>query len=324
MRGKLLGRVPTRRILVTGAPRSATTFVGKVLSWPLGVDYLHEPFNPLCGLPSVELLQIDIAGSPADLRSRITIELDALLRYEPMLRTGYYERDPLMHRLAKRVFGGRGPFNLRLARMNPFSSAVVVKDPFAVMAIDALVDRWNFEPVCLVRHPFAFVAAVQRVGWQPTRSLRDLASQPHVIARMQEEDRAALTEGFPSNEMRAGALLWRILTRELVNASERHSEAVLLTHEQLSADPVVTFRDLYGRFALPWTSRIERRVVTMTGGSNPAEATRNRTQGFSRDSGSLLQHRLSSLEPEVRESLWTIVADVATRWYTPSGLRSQA
>lgn len=41
-------------ILVTGTVRSGTTFVGKVLSLPLEVDYIHEPFNPLCGMPGID------------------------------------------------------------------------------------------------------------------------------------------------------------------------------------------------------------------------------------------------------------------------------
>jgi hypothetical protein len=41
-------------IFVTGVIRSGTTFVGKVLSLPLSVDYIHEPFNPLCGMPGID------------------------------------------------------------------------------------------------------------------------------------------------------------------------------------------------------------------------------------------------------------------------------
>jgi hypothetical protein len=35
-----------RPILVTGAPRSGTTWVGKMLALAPGVGYVHEPFNP--------------------------------------------------------------------------------------------------------------------------------------------------------------------------------------------------------------------------------------------------------------------------------------
>lgn len=41
-------------IFVTGVIRSGTTFVGKILSLPLQVDYIHEPFNPLCGIPGMK------------------------------------------------------------------------------------------------------------------------------------------------------------------------------------------------------------------------------------------------------------------------------
>ena len=36
----------SRPILVTGAPRSGTTWVGRMLTLAPGVGYIHEPFNP--------------------------------------------------------------------------------------------------------------------------------------------------------------------------------------------------------------------------------------------------------------------------------------
>ena len=41
-------------ILVTGMIRSGTTFVGKVLTLPWSVDYIHEPFNGGYSLPDRE------------------------------------------------------------------------------------------------------------------------------------------------------------------------------------------------------------------------------------------------------------------------------
>jgi hypothetical protein len=36
-----------RPILVTGAHRSGTTWVGRMLALVPGVEYIHEPFNPV-------------------------------------------------------------------------------------------------------------------------------------------------------------------------------------------------------------------------------------------------------------------------------------
>lgn len=43
-----------RHILVTGCPRSGTTFLGKVLSFPTEVGYIREPFNRDFGLDDLE------------------------------------------------------------------------------------------------------------------------------------------------------------------------------------------------------------------------------------------------------------------------------
>lgn len=41
-------------IFVTGLIRSGTTFVGTILSHPISFDYIHEPFNPQCGILGME------------------------------------------------------------------------------------------------------------------------------------------------------------------------------------------------------------------------------------------------------------------------------
>ena len=321
-RGKLIGPLPERRILVTGAPRSATTFVGNVLSLPLSVDYLHEPLNPLCGIPSADQSFLDLRGLTGQRRLQVFGEVDALLRYEPMLRTGYFSRDPLAVRLVKPLVGSRGPVYLRLARCNPFSRAVVVKDPFAAMSIEAFVDQWGFQAVALVRHPVAFVASMARLGWEPSLVLADLASQPSVLERLHDEDRALIEQPL-LDEWDAGALLWRITTREFLRVAGRRASLVLLTHEAVSNHPIEVFQRLYEDFGLPWSGRIERRIQHMTTG-DAVEASHNRTQSFTRDSRKLLELRLDQADASVRQRIWDITGEVASAWYEPEGVRPEA
>lgn len=321
-RGKLIGPLPDNRVLVTGAPRSATTFVGKVLSWPRTVDNLHEPLNPRCGLPSVRRNYLDLGGLEGQARDQLEAEVDGLLRYEPLLRTGHFARDQQWRRLIKPLIGSRGPFYLRLARMNPWSRAVVWKDPFAAMSVEALADRWGFRPVLLVRHPLAFVSSLERLGWDAGSILIDLADQPSVLARLADEDLAAL-EAPPPDPSTAAAVLWRITTRELTRVAAARPSVLLVTHEAVSNDAVEVFRTLYAELDLPWTDDVRERIEAHTTAEH-VEAVRNRTQSFARDSRALLDLRLRHIDPALRARLWDLTGAVAEQWYEPEGVRPEA
>ena len=59
-------------ILVSGAIRSGTTFTGRVLSLPLEVDYIHEPYN------QTQLSQTGIVDHPY---VRPSIDTEAMQKY---------------------------------------------------------------------------------------------------------------------------------------------------------------------------------------------------------------------------------------------------
>ena len=130
MRPKLFGSVPDHRVLVTGCPRSGTTFVGTVLAFPRSVDYFHEPLNPDCGLPGVVRRYIDLDDPVhADAAS----QLEELLSYRPLLRGATYAPDRLPRRAAKRVVGGRGPAHLSVRRASipgRVTSSSKIRSPF--------------------------------------------------------------------------------------------------------------------------------------------------------------------------------------------------
>ena len=45
---------PDTWLWVTGIPRGGTTFVGRILSVPRSVDFIHEPFNPDCAVEGID------------------------------------------------------------------------------------------------------------------------------------------------------------------------------------------------------------------------------------------------------------------------------
>lgn len=92
---------PRRWLLVTGMPRSGTTFAGRVLSAPLAVDYIHEPFNPDCGIVGVDQLLVHTRLGAAN-EPEVRRAVDDLMHYRARLRTGHFARDSAVKGAVKR------------------------------------------------------------------------------------------------------------------------------------------------------------------------------------------------------------------------------
>jgi hypothetical protein len=111
------------------------------------------------------------------------------------------------------------------------------------------------------------------------------------------------------------------LKKVLLEQAAQHPEWIAVKHEELSQQPVVTFRRLYDRLGLPWSDRVERRIRRRTSTRNPAEARRGRTQDFSRDSRRLFDLRVAMLTSEERREVFEITRDVALRVYPEESFR---
>ncbi len=304
-------------IYVTGAPRSGTTFAGTVLSAPCSVDYLHEPFNPQCGMPEVphRFLYLPPEGEvPASLCDAV----ERMFTYDIRFRTGYFRNDTPLRKWIKRVVGSRGVVYLRLARMNPFHTAAVIKDPIGCLMTEYLAARHGVRPVVLIRHPVAFVASVLRLNWSADFELSTapLAAQPALVEAFFPDDRDFLTTTW-ATDLEAAAALWRALNKVLYEQITRHPEWIVLKHEDVSQTPVDTFRMLYQRLDLPWSDRIEALVRRKTGAGNKVEAGRS-VQDFNRNSAEIFSLRRQMLTPEERQRVLEITGDVALSYYPES------
>lgn len=137
-----------RPILVTGSPRSGTTFVGRMLALSPEVHYIHEPFHPRFG-PEV---------TAARFRQFYTYlgdgSADAVLK--PLARTMalHYDLGPALRR-------ARRPANARRAvrQWHEFNRArrrgarALVKDPAALFSSEWLADTFQMKVIVLIAIP---------------------------------------------------------------------------------------------------------------------------------------------------------------------------
>jgi hypothetical protein len=302
-----------RWIMVAGAPRSGTTFVGKVLSAPFRVDYVHEPFNPACGIPAVTRRYVYARPGGAEAK-RLRPHIADLLAFRASLRTGYFRNDTPARRLAKRLVGSRGPVHYRLAKLNPFSRAAILKDPVGCLLAELLADEFGVEPIVLVRHPVAFVASVQRLGWTWELDTGHFSAQSELIEDYFEDQRELFRHDWRDPLDRA-AICWRILNQALLAQAARHPEWPVLRHEDVSARPLEHFHRLYARYGLPWSRGIEQTIGRLTSASNPTEAKSGSVQNFRRNSGDLLSHGIRRFTAQQRARIYELTREVAEPLY---------
>lgn len=243
-------------VLVTGLPRSGTSWTGRMLAAGRELVYVNEPLNP--GHPP--------GRSPGVLRAEVTHRFqyicdDNSARWLPAFR----DTVRLRYRFLAELRANRSLYDL--ARMLRYGSAftfgrlagrrALLDDPFAVLSAGWFATRLGCRVVALERDPVSFVASWQRLGW--TVYFHELLEQP-LLVRDHPEVRGLRALVGSQDRIAKAAALWKV-----THAILSRTPGVLVTsYEELAADPVPGFRRLYSYAGLTWSATAERRIVRAT------------------------------------------------------------
>jgi hypothetical protein len=301
-------------IFVTGVPRSGTTFVGMTLSLPKQVDYIHEPFNPMCGMHGVDkwyrYLRSDLDTPETKDYHKL---VQSILNYDFSLKNNVPSTDNYWRKVFKHFLGSRGPYYLRLAKLNIFHQTAIIKDPIASLLTEYLYDNFQVKPVIIIKHPVSFIASLKRVNfWPHPDKLKD---QKYLIKDYFGDEQDFLEQDL-SNRVTAAAVFWRIIYKVLLAQAERHPDWQVITHEELSQKPVATFKGLYQSLGIPWSDAIAQKIVNQTQKNSSTDPRKGVVQDFQRNSADIFQTRRDSISLMERKEIFEIVSDVALKVYS--------
>jgi len=300
--------VSDKPILVTGAHRSGTTWVGKMLALAPGVAYIHEPFSPRTA-----------AGlSPAGFDRYFTVvtsENEA--RYRPGLEQTIRFRYGLGAQL-RSLRGGRDlariPRDLvRVERARLSGARPLVKDPIALLSAEWLAETFGMDVVVLIRHPAAFAASLKRLGWK--HSFANFIQEgrvPEVVRPYEAEIRQQAER--PGEILAQAVLLWRLLYNAVDGYRERHPDWAFVRHEDASAEPVATFERLYAQLGLDLTPAAKEAIARASAPDNPAELAT--PYAVELDSAASIGRWREDLTAEEVETLRERTRDVWPRFYS--------
>jgi hypothetical protein len=303
------GRRSQRPILVTGAYRSGTTWVGRMLALSPRIGYINEPFNPTIHQPGVCSATFPLAFKyVSDDEERFRAPLEAMLRFRYQLKAqlrSVKTREELEQSLREGWI---------FLRSRSLGARPLVKDPFAAFSAGWLASTFNMDTVIVVRHPAAFAASVKRLGWQAP--FEDLLAQPALIRDLLADFEAPMRRmERESDPMDRSALMWLMIYSALLRLSDDHADWIFVRHEDLAMDPVPRFSELFSKLGLRSTPRIDRRILWYSSGPREAErdAPAYEFRRHSRDTISTWRTRLTEDE---QKRLRARVGPLAERFYS--------
>jgi hypothetical protein len=245
--------IANKPILVTGMPRSGTSWVGRMISQAPLVRHVHEPLN--------------ISSRPC----RCGVKFDYWFHYLSPENLPYFHSH-LKHTIFP-AFNRIGLLNLitelvQSKRIRPISRYVqshlffraVVKDPIAIFSAKTLAGLFNMDVVILIRHPAAIVSSYKSLNW--THSFAHFLNQPELMEDHLAPFRSEI-EAFAKNEydvVDQAALLWKLIHSMIIQYQETQPDWVFVRYEELAVNPIEGFHKIFNRLRLPLTKRMRRTI----------------------------------------------------------------
>jgi hypothetical protein len=242
--------------VVSGVPRSGTSWVAKALSFAPGLTYYREPDNhnwvdqARFRFRFTYLRDRDDAAADPEFADHLRRSLTGRVATPATMSE---DPGPLLGRLPPRWarrLGGRFP---ALYRTEP---GVLVKLVFSNLALGWIADEFpGARQVHVLRHPCGTFASWRRLGWEPSPEL--LLRDERLVAELGPlADTLAEADGFWE---RAGAE-WAATALVVTRQAARHPGWVVVQHEWLCEDPEPRFRRLTAAAGLAWTDAAARFV----------------------------------------------------------------
>lgn len=244
---------PRGAVLVTGMPRSGTTWLARLLATAPGTGLAgREPMNP-------RGRQYALGGT----LTGWTVLDEPTARQRWALWTAYRGINPwVLSRYGRRRWAATLPW-----------TRVVIKDPFALLSVPTVTRVTGATPVILFRHPGASLVSYRRMGWTP-----DLDEVAPLLAAHRAARGDAVGPDLRSvagDEVAAMAGFWSALYEVALDRADER--AVWVSHERLAAGGPPEARRLFARLGLEWSAESEREFGEVgnrppTAGSAPGGA----------------------------------------------------
>ena len=295
-------------ILVTGAHRTGTTWVGKMLAAHPRLAYISEPLNVL-HRPGVFSARVERWYTYITREN----ENEFIPAFRELFAFRYHPFAEILSLRSSRDFLRMGRdmsifFNARIRKQT-----ALLKDPFAAFSLNWFAETLDCKTVVTVRHPAGFASSLKKLNWP--FDFKNLLDQSSLMRDHLETDRAAM-ESMPADDIIGQAsLLWRMLYRVVHSTRQRRADTIIVRHEDLSLDPVGGYKKLYKSLGLEFTPAIENVILNSSSSENPSELSKKKVHSVKLDSRANLNNWKKRLSAEEIARVRNLTEEVASIFY---------
>ena len=287
-------------LLVTGLPRSGTSWTGKMLEASRQVVYINEPMSlsrPPGGSPGVldapvrHRFQYIDPGDDAEWRRAFSDTLR--LRFHPW-RELRSVRHP--YHLAR---GTKYGFEFALGSLR--GKRAMLDDPNALFSSAWLTETMGVRTVIVVRDPVGLIGSWRTLNWRPR--LEALLAQPALTRDHLDGMVAGIGAAIDSGDwIEQMCCLWNVGHRFIDSVGNDLEGVTIRRYEDLASEPIEQYRSLYDWCGLEWSTAAEESIEdATTAPSAPSRAfSWSLKGGLSRTAFQRIDSRASVNRPEQR------------------------
>lgn len=245
-------------ILVTGAHRSGSTWIGKVISQASNVRYVHEPFNlrnKKYETPFNYWFEYVSDESNEIVQDEVRSYLNS--------HFGFSMRSTL--KAATKIGPPKNILRALADQRSRLTRRTLMKDPIALLSAPWIYNNFPSDVVISIRHPAAFVASLKIKDWQ--FDFRNFLDQENLMNNLLFDFKEEL-ESYaqnPKDIVSQGILLWNILYSVVLDYKREFGDSwYFVKHEDLSLHPIKEFDKLFGFLKLDFSSTVQKAIHVST------------------------------------------------------------
>jgi LPS sulfotransferase NodH len=299
---------PPNPILVTGSHRSGSTWIGKVLSLAPHTGYIHEPFNIDSNLPVID--------TPFDNWYQFISDDNASSHRQALDRVFNYTY-PFQQNL-NMAKTARGVAHVIKSQLSAFYNKTrgnrpIVKDPLGFFAAEWLSKTYEMNVLVSIRHPAAFCSSLKIKNWN--FDFNSFLDQPLLMQKYLCEYQDEICD-FASTQkciVEQAILLWNCIHRTILVYKDIHPEWLYLRHEDMSREPIQSFKSIYNKLSLEFTPRVRAGIIKSSGSHNPKE--QHSKNEFKRDSKANVKNWINRLSADEIDVIRLKTSKIACSFY---------
>jgi hypothetical protein len=303
-------------VLVTGAHRSGTTWIGKILAADPGFAYISEPLNVLhrhgvMRIPTQQWYTYICEDNQQKYKSAFQEMID--FQYHSWMEIKSLRSVKDFLRMVRDWWDFR---NGRQKQQTP-----LIKDPFAIFSTEWFAKCLGCRVVIVVRHPAAVVSSLVRLGWN--FDFNDFLEQQYLMRDWLEPFKGDMEETLksPNDVIAQGSLLWRMVHQVVANLQNNHPEFTVIRHEDVSSDPLNKFQKIYSDLGMDFSKSVRKIISDSSRSENPKEISQQDVHSIYLDSQANIKNWQQRLSESDIGRVRHLTRDVAPVFYSEEDWR---